>query len=79
MGQKKATGPVTAFVAGELRAQKARRGWTLDDLEERTGIPRTTIDRILKGQSAIPVEILIPLCIGMDLDAGELLNQARTA
>lgn len=30
-------GPATAYIAGELRAQRARKGWTLDDLEALTG------------------------------------------
>ena len=79
MGRQKLVGPATAHIAGELRAQKARRGWTYDDLEERTGLSRSTIDRALKGNTAISIEVLIPLAAGMELDLSILIDQASEA
>ena len=79
MGRQKSVGPATAHIAGELRAQKARRGWTYDDLEERTGLSRSTIDRALKGDTAISIEVLIPLAAGMELDLSILIDQASEA
>lgn len=77
MGRKKLVGPATAHIARRLHAQKELRGWTYDDLVERTGLPRTTIERTLKGDTAISVEVLIPLAGGMGLDPATLLNEAR--
>lgn len=74
MNRRKAVGPATEYIAGELRAQRARLGWTFDDVEKNTGVPRSTAERASRGDSAIPVEVLVQLCIGMGLDAGEVLN-----
>ena len=41
MGRRVLTGNATRFLAGELAAQKARNGWSLDDIEARTGVPRS--------------------------------------
>lgn len=78
MGRTALTGPATEYIAGELRAQQARRGWTLDDIVKRTGIKRSTVDRALKGESAIAVEVIIPLCQGMGLDVARLISEAAS-
>ena len=70
------TGTATAYIAGELRAQLARKGWTLDDLEALTGVARSTINRALSGKGAISVEVLIQLRAGMGLDVVSLVNEA---
>lgn len=76
MGQNKLVGPATTYIAGELRAQAARRDWTLDDIARETGVARSTASRYLKGASAISVEALIPLALGMGLNPVELLTEA---
>ena len=77
MGRDALTGPVTSFIAGELRAQKGRLGWTLDEIEAQSGVPRTTADRALKGKTALAVEVLLPLCQAMGLDAAALMVAAN--
>lgn len=72
-------GPATEYIAGELRAQRSRQQWTLDDIVKRSGLARSTVDRALSGKSAIAVEVLIPLCRGMDLDPVKLLTEAQRA
>jgi len=69
-------GPATQWIAGELRAQRSRRQWTLDDIAERSGVARSTVDRALKGEGTLAIETLIALCDGMGLDAGKLVNGA---
>lgn len=76
MGRQSLIGPATEYIAGELRAQQARHSWSLDTIAERTGIARSTVDRALKGKSALAVEILIPLAAGMGLDPAKLLTDA---
>lgn len=76
MGQAKLVGPATEYIAGELRAQRARMDWTLDEIADLTGVGRSTVDRALKGRSAIAVEVLIPLCMGMGIDPAALLTTA---
>lgn len=79
MGRESLIGPATAYIAAELRAQQARHRWSLDVIAERTGVSRSTVDRALKGKSALAVEVLIPLCIGMGLDPAKILTEAAKA
>lgn len=79
MGRESLIGPATEYIARELRAQQARYQWTLNEIAERSGIPRSTVDRALKGRSALAVEVLIPLCAAMDLDLTRLLTEAARA
>ena len=76
MGRRGLTGEETKYIAGELRAQRARMGWTLDDIEARTKVPRSTVDRALKGEGTLAIETLIMLCPGMGLDLIGLVNEA---
>lgn len=76
MGQRGLTGEGTRYIAGELRAQKSRKEWSLDEIEARTGVPRSTIDRALKGDGTLAVETLISLAAGMDLDLAALVREA---
>lgn len=76
MGRRGLTGNATRFLAGELLAQKQRNGWSLDDIEARTGVPRSTVDRALNGDHTLAVETLVQLCAGMGLDVVQLIRQA---
>lgn len=69
---------MTAYIAAELRAQKSRQQWSIDAIAERSGLARSTVDRALKGTSALSVEVLLPLCEALELDASGLLRDALT-
>jgi len=71
-------GSATQYVAGELRAQRARLGWTFDVLARQSGVPRTTAANALAGRREIDAETLIALCSCMGIDPGTLLNEAAT-
>ena len=77
MGRDALIGPATAYIAGELRAQRGRLGYTLDELAAKSGVSRSTIDRALKGQTALAVEAFIPICGALGLDPVELVRQER--
>ncbi|MCW2286991.1 helix-turn-helix domain-containing protein [Leucobacter luti] len=49
-------------VAAELRAERARKGITLAQLVEESGIAQSSIQRYLKGTRDIPVSALIDIC-----------------
>ena len=76
MGREQLIGPATAYIAGELRAERARQGLTFDQVAERAGVARPTVYRALKGESALAVEVLIPICAALRLDVGRLLDEA---
>lgn len=69
-------GPATQYISGELRAQRARLEWTIDDLVKNTGVPRATAQRAMSGESAIPTEVLVALAVGMGMDIGQLMKDA---
>ena len=76
MGRNALIGPATDYIAGELRAQKSRKQWTFDYLEQRSGLARSTIDRALKGHGALAIEALVPLAQAMELDLAALMREA---
>lgn len=77
MGQSaKEVGSATAYIAGELRAQRARLGWTFDDLGRQSGIPRTSAANALSGKRSIDAETLIALCASMGIDPAVLMSEA---
>jgi transcriptional regulator with XRE-family HTH domain len=77
MGQSaKEVGPATSYIAGELRAQRARLGWTFDDLARQSGIPRASAANALSGKRSIDAETLIDLCSSMGIDPRGLISEA---
>lgn len=70
------TGPRTSEIARLLRERQAERGWTLDEIVAMSGLARTTVHRALKGETALPAEVLIQLALAMGLDPGELVRSA---
>ena len=79
MSRRVMGGPATAFIAGELRAQKARQRLLLDEVAARAKLGRSTVDRALSGDNSLPVETLLALCDALEMDAGLLLVAAQHA
>lgn len=76
-GNRRATvGPATEYIAGELRAQRGRLGWTMEDVADNTGVSKSTAARAMTGETSIPTEILVLLANGMDMDIGKLTTEA---
>lgn len=79
MGRESLTGLATDLIAAELRAERARARLTLRELEDRTGLSRATVDRALKGESAIAVEAFVALCQALNISASGLMAAAESA
>lgn len=77
MGRSQLTGPVTEYIAGEIRAARARKRLTFEQLADMSGVSLTTLKRAEKGESAIAVEILFPIFTALDIDFKELLNEIQ--
>lgn len=77
MGRQALVGPATRYLAGEFRAQQARKQLTLDQIAEASGLSRATVNRVLKGQSAIAFEAIFPMCEALGIDAGAILVEAQ--
>ena len=61
-----------------VRAVRKRRGWTLVELEDKSGISQPTLDRLESNDSRITFETLrrvaTPLGIDIDFDAQRLIR-----
>lgn len=79
MGSRAAIGPVTEYVAAELRAQRARREMTIDDLASRAELSRSAVAAALKGRQAIAMEAFVALCRALDVDGARLVAEAVKA
>lgn len=79
MGSRAAIGPVTEYVAAELRAQRGRREMTIDDLAAQAGLSRSAVSAALKGRQAIAMEVFVALCRALDIDGPRLLGEAARA
>ena len=79
MGSRAAIGPVTEYVAAELRAQRARREMTIDDLASRAELSRSAVAAALKGRQAIAMEAFVALCRALDVDGARLVAEAVRA
>lgn len=70
------TGPVTGYIAAELRAQRARLGWSVTDLERAVQLGRGTVQRALKGSTGLAVEVFVAVARALGLDPAALLRDA---
>lgn len=59
-----------------VQTEQARRGWNDSELHARSGIPRTTVDRLKKGKRAPQPNTVNSLAkaLGIDLDEAHQLS-----
>ena len=67
---------MTKAVAGCMRAEMARLGWSATRLAAESGIPKSTLHRSLRADRAIDVEDVFAFTEFLGLDIGEFLNRA---
>ncbi|NGM17749.1 helix-turn-helix domain-containing protein [Eggerthellaceae bacterium zg-893] len=65
----------TKEVADCIRAERARRGWSRDQLSQRTGIPASTIACYETGKSRITLENAWTLADAFDMPLGALYGR----
>ena len=68
---------VESTVRARLRSLRQTRGWSLDDLAERSHLSAPTISRIETGKRAISLDVLIALADALDVGANSLLDVAE--
>ncbi|WP_029923827.1 helix-turn-helix domain-containing protein [Nocardia otitidiscaviarum] len=64
-------------VAAELRAAVARADLTQEQVAEKSGLSRVTVNRLLRALRSVDVEQLTALGEALDFEPGSLLDQAR--
>lgn len=66
-----------AAVAAELRAERARRQITFDDLVDATGLSKSAVLRYLNGQRDIPLPAFFALCDALSLSPTLVFERAE--
>ncbi len=66
---------VTAAVGHRVRAGRAERGWTLDDLAERSGVSRRMIVNVEAGTTNASITTLLRLARAMGTTLAELVAE----
>ena len=77
MVNKSISGPATAYIAEQFRAQKGRLLLSVRDIEVATGLGRSVIDRAIRGESTMAVETFLAICKALDLDSAKLIKEAE--
>lgn len=68
---------IQSAIADMLRAERAIQGTTLDELAERAGMPKVTLQRYLRAQRDIPLKALADICRALDVPMGEIIQRAE--
>lgn len=66
-------------IGNEIRAARARRNLTQNELADRSGISHTTIVRLESGKRTVDVLQLFAICDVLDADPGAILDAAQAA
>ncbi|WP_018699046.1 helix-turn-helix domain-containing protein [Amorphus coralli] len=61
-------------IAERLRALRAERGWSLDQLAHRTGVSRATLSRLENGEVSPTASVLGKLCAAHGLTLSRLMH-----
>lgn len=70
---------VESVVRARLRSLRVARGWSLDDVAERTHLGVSTLSRIETGKRTIGIDVLLPLCAALQVDIADLLDMSNDA
>lgn len=64
-------------LAGRLASLRAERGWSLDELAGRSGISRTTLSRLERGETSPTAALLGRLCTAYGRNMSRLIAEAE--
>ena len=71
--------PRRTLIAGEIRAELARRGFSAADLADATGITRATLRRRLAGESPFNFDELAAVSAHLELPLAVIVERAEQA
>ena len=66
-----------ARLAARLASLRAERGWSLDTLAERSGVSRTTLSRLERGETSPTASLLGRLCTAYGRTLSRLIAEAE--
>ena len=62
-----------------VRKLRLAKGWTLQDLSDKSGVPLSTLSKLELGQSSLTYDKILRICSALDIDPGlTILQQAST-
>ncbi|MEU4310963.1 helix-turn-helix transcriptional regulator [Nocardia sp. NPDC024068] len=64
-------------LGAEVRAIRARRGWSQEVLAEKTGYNKKTIARLERGERAMTIAQMYKICRAFDIRPSDLLGAAE--
>lgn len=73
-----AAAALVSRLAARLAALRAERGWSLDQMAERSGISRTTLSRLERGETSPTAALLGRLCTAHGRTMSRLLAEVET-
>jgi transcriptional regulator with XRE-family HTH domain len=60
-----------------VRKLRLAKGWTLQELSEKCGVPLSTLSKLELGQSSLTYDKILRICSALDIDPGlSILKQA---
>lgn len=65
----------TARPGESLRAIRLRRGWTLAEVSDRTGLPVSTLSKIENGKMSLTYDKLSRISAGLEIDIAQLFSR----
>lgn len=75
-GTRGLPGPLSVEIASLLRQHMAAQKINQPTLSRSTGIPQSTLSRLLNGQRQLYIDQLEVVCVAMELDVGEVVSRA---
>lgn len=61
-----------------VRKLRLSKGWTLQQLSEKSGVPLSTLSKLELGQSSLTYDKILRICRALDVDPGlSILQQAQ--
>lgn len=73
------SGPLNLAIGAELRAARARAQMTIRELSAASGVPRSTLQKMLKGEAGMDAEYLHRVCSALGVALHDLIAQAIAA
>ncbi|HWK47801.1 MAG TPA: XRE family transcriptional regulator [Stellaceae bacterium] len=70
--------PIDRRLAARLAGLRQERGWSLDELVERSGISRATLSRLERGETSPTASLLGRLCTAYGRTMSRLLAEVET-
>lgn len=70
---------INKAVGAELRAARARQGWTREQLEEASGVSVVSIRRYEGGTRSVPVDTLVKLVVALKISISDIDKAIRAA